>query len=57
MNSKYLIGIKELGSAALQHGTVDLSSVVFMGMGEPLANLENLHRAVDVLTYSGFSSR
>jgi 23S rRNA (adenine2503-C2)-methyltransferase len=30
---------------------------VFMGMGEPLANLENLHRAVNVLNYSGFSPR
>jgi 23S rRNA (adenine2503-C2)-methyltransferase len=35
----------------------DLSSVVFMGMGEPLANLDSLQRAVDVLTYGGFSSR
>ena len=37
--------------------TPDLSSVVFMGMGEPLANLDNLQRAVEVLTYSGFSPR
>jgi 23S rRNA (adenine2503-C2)-methyltransferase len=36
---------------------LDISSVVFMGMGEPLANLDNLQRAVDVLIYSGFSSR
>ncbi|UCF96232.1 MAG: 23S rRNA (adenine(2503)-C(2))-methyltransferase RlmN [Spirochaetaceae bacterium] len=35
----------------------DLSSVVFMGMGEPLANLDSLHRAVDVLGYGGFSPR
>ena len=37
-----------------------LSSVVFMGMGEPLANLDNLHKAVDVLSNpegSGFSPR
>jgi 23S rRNA (adenine2503-C2)-methyltransferase len=34
-----------------------LSSVVFMGMGEPLANLDNLQRAVEVFTYSGFSPR
>jgi len=46
-----------MDSAARQDGPADLSSVVFMGMGEPLANLENLHRAVDVLTYSGFSPR
>jgi 23S rRNA (adenine2503-C2)-methyltransferase len=39
------------------YGPTDLSSVVFMGMGEPLANLENLHRAVNVLNYSGFSPR
>jgi len=38
-------------------GPPDLSSVVFMGMGEPLANLDNLQRAVDVLSYSGFSPR
>jgi 23S rRNA (adenine2503-C2)-methyltransferase len=37
--------------------TSDLSSVVFMGMGEPLANLDNLQRTVDVLSYSGFSPR
>jgi 23S rRNA (adenine2503-C2)-methyltransferase len=35
----------------------DLSSVVFMGMGEPLANIDNLQHAVDVLTYSGFGPR
>jgi 23S rRNA (adenine2503-C2)-methyltransferase len=34
-----------------------LSSVVFMGMGEPLANLDNLQRSVEVLSYSGFSQR
>jgi 23S rRNA (adenine2503-C2)-methyltransferase len=38
-------------------GPPDLSSVVFMGMGEPLANLDNLQRTVDVLSYSGFSPR
>jgi len=41
------------------HGE-NLSSVVFMGMGEPLANVDNLHRAVDVLSNpegSGFSPR
>jgi 23S rRNA (adenine2503-C2)-methyltransferase len=38
-------------------GPADLSSVVFMGMGEPLANLDNLQRTVDVLSYSGFSPR
>jgi 23S rRNA (adenine2503-C2)-methyltransferase len=37
--------------------TSDLSSVVFMGMGEPLANLDNLQRTVAVLSYSGFSPR
>jgi 23S rRNA (adenine2503-C2)-methyltransferase len=35
----------------------DISSIVFMGMGEPLANLDNLQRAIEVLTYSGFSPR
>jgi 23S rRNA (adenine2503-C2)-methyltransferase len=35
----------------------DFSSVVFMGMGEPLANLDNLQRTADVLSYSGFSPR
>jgi len=39
------------------YGPPDLSSVVFMGMGEPLANMDNLQRAVDVLTYGGFSPR
>jgi len=35
----------------------DLSSVVFMGMGEPLANLDNLQQAIEVLSCSGFSQR
>jgi len=35
----------------------DISSVVFMGMGEPLANLDNLRQAIEVLAYSGFSRR
>jgi 23S rRNA (adenine2503-C2)-methyltransferase len=35
----------------------DISSVVFMGMGEPLANLENLRQAIEVLSHSGFSQR
>jgi 23S rRNA (adenine2503-C2)-methyltransferase len=35
----------------------DLSSVVFMGMGEPLLNLDNLERAVNVLSCGGFSPR
>jgi 23S rRNA (adenine2503-C2)-methyltransferase len=35
----------------------DLSNVVFMGMGEPLANLDNLQRAVEILSSSGFSPR
>jgi 23S rRNA (adenine2503-C2)-methyltransferase len=39
------------------YGPPDLSSVVFMGMGEPLANMDNLQRAVDVLIYGGFSPR
>lgn len=39
------------------YGPPDISSVVFMGMGEPLANIDNLQRAVDVLTYGGFSPR
>jgi 23S rRNA (adenine2503-C2)-methyltransferase len=41
------------------HGE-SLSSLVFMGMGEPLANLDNLNKAVDVLSNpegSGFSPR
>jgi 23S rRNA (adenine2503-C2)-methyltransferase len=37
--------------------TSDIASVVFMGMGEPLANLDNLQRAVGVLSCSGFSPR
>jgi len=37
--------------------SAELSAVVFMGMGEPLANPENLERAVEVLTFSGFSAR
>ena len=37
--------------------TGDLSSVVFMGMGEPLANLDNLQQAIEVLDYGGFSPR
>ncbi len=53
----YLRGCGHPAPAARQDGPADLSSVVFMGMGEPLANLENLHRAVDVLTCSGFSPR
>lgn len=32
-------------------------SIVFMGMGEPLANLDNLQRAVEVLSFGGFSPR
>jgi 23S rRNA (adenine2503-C2)-methyltransferase len=35
----------------------DISSVVFMGMGEPLANLDNLQQSVEVLSHSGFSQR
>ena len=35
----------------------DISSVVFMGMGEPLANLDNLQQAVEVLSCGGFSQR
>jgi 23S rRNA (adenine2503-C2)-methyltransferase len=35
----------------------DISSVVFMGMGEPLANLDNLRKAMEVLACSGFSQR
>lgn len=31
----------------------DLVTLVFMGMGEPLHNLENLHRAIRVLTHKG----
>jgi len=49
-----------LRSGGLSSLSRELSSVVFMGMGEPLANLGNLHRAVDVLSHpegSGFSPR
>jgi 23S rRNA (adenine2503-C2)-methyltransferase len=40
-----------------QDTSTDLSSVVFMGMGEPLANLDNLQRAVEVFGHGGFSPR
>jgi adenine C2-methylase RlmN of 23S rRNA A2503 and tRNA A37/regulator of sirC expression with transglutaminase-like and TPR domain len=49
-----------LRSGGLSSLSRELSNVVFMGMGEPLANLDNLHRAVDVLSClqgSGFSTR
>ena len=49
-----------LRSGDLSSLSRELSNVVFMGMGEPLANLDNLHRAVDVLSClqgSGFSTR
>ncbi len=46
-----------LGRTVDTASTPDLSSVVFMGMGEPLANLDNLQRSVEVLTCSGFSPR
>lgn len=35
----------------------NLSGVVFMGMGEPLANLDNLLQAIEVLDCGGFSQR
>jgi 23S rRNA (adenine2503-C2)-methyltransferase len=42
-----LLAIRELGSSA---GNSPVSNVVFMGMGEPLANFRELIKACDVLT-------
>jgi 23S rRNA (adenine2503-C2)-methyltransferase len=39
------------------YGLSDHSTIVFMGMGEPLANLDNLQRALEVFDYSGLSLR
>jgi 23S rRNA (adenine2503-C2)-methyltransferase len=35
---------------AIRSGTREVSNVVFMGMGEPLDNIENVIKAVDILT-------
>ena len=35
---------------AIEHGHPPLSNIVFMGMGEPLANFDNLLDAIDILT-------
>jgi len=59
-NSTSLAGAQEHPKVPGDRDTVpssDISSVVFMGMGEPLANLDNLRQAIEVLTYSGFSQR
>jgi 23S rRNA (adenine2503-C2)-methyltransferase len=44
------------GEDAMVQGP-DISNIVFMGMGEPLANLENLEQAIAVFSQSGFSPR
>ncbi len=38
-----------LGDSSLRH----IGNIVFMGMGEPLLNTENILKAIDILTFSG----
>ncbi len=43
-----------------QESAMHVRNIVFMGMGEPLANLENLLKAIDIMTHDlgmNFSSR
>jgi len=42
-----------LGARAIMAEDENLTNIVFMGMGEPLANLDNVVRAINVLTEPG----